>query len=150
MHTIEVANKKGLTSFFWSEILNLWNAKSHKFPLISYFNNLMKLSCRKKGSSNCNRFLHRIFFSISFFGLNISVFSTHISDDSMTIPALHLSVFIPDVYHLNKYWQVYIEQNTFITCVAKYKFLIFLNLSARRKTYLYINFYSFLPSWEIF
>lgn len=147
MHTIEVANKKGLTSFFWSEILNLWNAKSHKFPLISYLNNLVKLSCRKGVSRNCTRFLHIIF--IYFLVLNISVF-THISDDSMTIPALHLSVFIPDVYHLNKYWQVYIEQNTFITCVAKYKFLNFLNLSARRETYLYINFYSFLPSWEIF
>ena len=65
-----------------------------------------------------------IYFLFYFLVLNISVF-THISDDSITIPALHLSQFIPDVYHLNKYWQVYIEQNTFITCVAKYKFLIF-------------------------
>ena len=95
--------------------------------------------------SNCTRFLHIIFFILfHFLVLNISVF-THISDDSMTIPALHLSQFIPDVYHLNKYWQVYIEQKTFITCVAKYKFLIFLNLSASRETYILTFTVSYLP-----
>ena len=75
MHTIEVANKKGLTSFFWSEILNLWNAKSHKFPLISYLNNLVKLSCRKGVSNNCTRFLHKYF--ILFFGFKYFCFHSH-------------------------------------------------------------------------
>ena len=79
MHTIEVANKKGLTSFFWSEILNLWNAKSHKFPLISYLNNLVKLSCWKGVSSNFTRFLHilNFLYSISFFGLKYFCFHSH-------------------------------------------------------------------------
>ena len=148
MHTIEVANKKGLTSFFWSEILNLWNAKSHKFPLISYLNNLVKLSCRKGVSNNCTRFLN-IYF-ILFFGFKYFCFHSHFwwfhNNPSTAFKRIYS-------------WRLSLKQ--ILASVHRTKYIhnmcckiqvlnFFLNLSARRETYLYINFYSFLPSWEIF